>query len=275
MLAARVLGGAHPRATLPAVPVVRLAELPWTAVRDLGRSRGVAVLPVGALEAHGPHLPLATDALIAEAMAETGARLLADRGLAVLLLPALHYAAAPFARAFPGTVSIPGGVVAALVEGIGRALAEHGAPLLALANAHLDPEHLRSLHQAAAALRSSGGMRVAFPDLTRKPWALRLGEEFRSGACHAGRYEGSIVLALRPELVREEVRRGLAPNPASLSDAIRRGLGSFEAAGGPDAYFGDPAAASAEEGRRTIEELGRILDEAVTAELGDVGAPPR
>jgi creatinine amidohydrolase len=140
--------------------------------------------------------------------------------------------------------------------------------MLALANAHLDPAHLGALHRAVETVRTEGVVGVAFPDLTRKPWALRLTEEFRSGACHAGRYEGSIVLAARPELVREEVRRALPANPRSLSVAIREGRQSFAEAGGPEAYFGWPAEASAEEGRATIEALGAILAEAVTAELG-------
>ena len=75
------------------------------------------------------------------------------------------------------------------------------------------------------------------------------------------------MLAERPELVRDEIRAGLAPNPASLSRAIRDGKRSFEEAGGPQAYFGFPAQATAEEGRETVEILGTILDEAVQAEL--------
>ncbi len=248
--------------------MLHLAEMTWTEVEALDRERAVAILPVGAVEAHGPHLPLATDRVIARAMAEAAARRLAARDLLPLLLPPLDYTAAPFAAAFPGTVSVRPETVAALVVDIGRALARHGFRVLALANAHLDPAHLSALHGAAATLGEDGQPRVAFPDLTRKPWAPRLGDEFRSGACHAGRYEGSIVLAAHPELVREEVRRALPANPASLSRAIREGKATFAAAGGPRAYFGDPAAASAEEGRGTVEILGAILEEAVLAALG-------
>jgi creatinine amidohydrolase len=111
-------------------------------------------------------------------------------------------------------------------------------------------------------------VRVAFPDLTRKPWALRLGEEFRSGACHAGRFETSIVLAARPELVRD-TRRSLPANPVSLSDAIRAGIGNFHDAGGPRAYFGEPAQASVKEGRELIDALGAILEEAALPLLTD------
>ena len=151
----------------------------------------------------------------------------------------------------------------ALLTDIATALASHGARWLVFANAHFDPLHLGSLYAARKAIEAEGLLKVIFPDVTRKPWALRLSEEFKSGACHAGQYEGSVVLARRPELVREDVRRELAANPRSLSTAIRDGLGTFEEAGGPEAYFGDPAAATAEEGQETVEILGEILAEAV------------
>ncbi len=249
----------------------RLAEMTWPEAAALDPGRTVAILPVGAVEAHGPHLPLATDGVIALAMADAAARRLAAAGWAPLVLPPLHYTAAPFAAGFAGTVSVRPETVTALVEEIAAALAGR-ARCLAIANAHLDPAHLGALTAAAAAIRAraatGGGPAVAFPDLTRRPWAGRLGEEFASGACHAGSYEGSIVLAARPGLVREEARRALPANPASLSRAIRGGLGTFEEAGGPRAYFGDPAAASAEEGRQRIAELGRILEQAVLEAVG-------
>ena len=241
----------------------RLAEMTWTEVRDLDLERAVAILEIGAVEAHGPHLPLATDGIIAATMAEDGARRLAARGLEPLLLPALDYTAAPFAAGFPGTLSIRPETFSALLADVAGGLAHSGVPTLAIANAHLDPTHLRSIYDAVGRVRFEGAPAVAFPDLTRKPWALRLGEEFLSGACHAGQYEGSVVMARRGDLVRDETRRGLPANPASLSTAIRDGLETFEQAGGPRAYFGDPAAATAAEGEQTIAALGRILEEAV------------
>jgi creatinine amidohydrolase len=247
--------------------VLEIFESTWEEVRALDPARAVAILPVGAVEAHGPHLPLGTDVIIARAMARDAAERLARRGVAAVLLPPLAYSTAEFGAAFAGTISIRPETATALVVDIARSLARHGARALAIANAHLEPAHLAALAAAAAAIRAEGGLAVAFPDLTRKPWAPRLGEEFRSGACHAGRFEGSVVLAERPDLVREAVRAALAPNPASLSRAIREGKTSFEAAGGPRAYFGDPAAASAEEGRRTIAALGAILEEAILAEV--------
>jgi len=249
--------------------VHRLAELTWEQVRDLDRARVVAILPVGAVEAHGPHLPISTDLIIAEAMAERGARKLAARGLEPLVMPTLSYTAAGFAAAFPGTVSVRPETVAATVLDIATSMHRAGFGTLAVANAHLDPAHTGALASVAEALNEGGLMRFIFPDVTRRPWALRLTDEFRSGACHAGRYEGSVVMAVSPGLVREEIRTALEPNPASLPVAIGEGKSTFAEAGGPRAYFGWPAESTAAEGEATIETLGKILEEAVMEEFAD------
>jgi creatinine amidohydrolase len=247
--------------------VHRLAEMTWTEVAGLDLARSVAILPIGAVEAHGPHLPLDTDGIIAAAMAAAGAEALAAAGIEVLVLPPISYTAAGFAAGFPGTVSVSPDTVTALVSDVAGALAAHGVGCLAIANAHFDPVHLRALYAAVERIRSQTELAVAFPDVTRRPWAVRLSEEFQSGACHAGRYEGSIVLARAPGSVRDDVRRALAANPVSLSDAIRDGRETFEEAGGPQAYFGDPAAASAAEGESTITTLAEILRESVLSAL--------
>jgi len=213
------------------MPIHELAQLTWEEARDLDRARTVVVLPVGAIEAHGPHLPLATDIVIAAAMARAGAGRLAARH-PVLILPGVAYTAAGFAAKFHGTLSISGTTVTALHEAVQLARVERLVP-------------------------------IVFPDLTRRPWGSRLGDEFKSGACHAGQFESSIVLREHPSGVRDKIRRTLPPNPRSLSDAIKTGKRSFEEAGGPRAYFGDPAAATAEEGSKLVDALGGILEEAV------------
>ena len=244
-----------------------LAAMTWEEARDVAGPGSVAILPVGAIEAHGPHLPLETDVIIAQAMARVGADRLAARGLRVLPLPPLAYTSAGFARGFAGTLSLRPETVIATVVDIAGSLTRHGYSALAIANAHLDPDHLASIEAAVNQVRRGLRLVVAFPNLAAKPWALRLSDEFKSGACHAGQFETSIVLAERPELVRASMAAVLPPNPASLSRAIREGKVDFEQAGGARAYFGYPAQATAEEGRATIEVLGTILDEAVQLEL--------
>jgi len=249
----------------------RWEEESWRQIEATELGRAVAILPIGAVEAHGPHLPTGTDNLIAQAMADEAAERLAGRGFEVLVLPPVSYTAAPFARGFAGTISVRPETTTALIVDVGHAMAARGVATLAIANAHFDPANLGAINSAIERLESEGAPQVVFPDVTRKPWALRLTEEFRSGACHAGQYEGSVVLALRPDLVDEQLRQGLRANPVSLSNAIAAGANSFEEIGGRQAYFGDPAAASSEEGRRTIAVLGGILEEAVVGALGRSG----
>ena len=239
----------------------------WTDLARAGlgrrrdRTRVVALLPVGAVEAHGPHLPLVTDVVIATAAAEAALPGLRHLGLHPMLLPPLPYTAAPFADAFPGTISVRPATVTALLTDIATSLERQGVAALVIVNAHLDPAHLASIRKTVHA--HPGPMPVIHPDLTERRWALRLTDEFRSGACHAGCYETSVVMAAAPETVREEERRGLPVNPASLSHAIRAGKTAFGDAGVVEAYCGDPAAATAEEGRETVAVLGRIVVDAV------------
>ena len=218
-----------------------LADMTFVEVREMGPG-ALAILPIGAIEAHGPHLPLQADVIIARAMAGAAAMALEKRGLPlVVIAPALQLTSAGFAAGFPGTLSLrPETVTAVLVDAL---VSLHGAGFarILLANPHLDPAHIVSLHEAVRRARENHRIQVTFPDITRKPWALRLTEEFKSGACHAGQFETSIVMAARPETVRESIRIGLAPNPTSLSRAIREGRNTFEEAGGPEAYFGFPA----------------------------------
>ena len=238
-----------------------MAEMTWEEVRDAVRSELVAILPVGAVEAHGPHLPIGTDVIIAEAMAGSCADELESRGRPAVVLPPIWYTAAGFAHNFPGTIGVDGHTVAALIGQIADSLRRQEIRTLAIANAHLDPEHLASLRGSVS--MAPEGSRIVFLDLTRRRVAEQLTEEFQTGACHAGRFEGSIVRAARPHLFRDEVAQALEANPASLSTAIRDGSTTFEEAGGERAYFGWPSEATAEEGQETVRTLGRLLADAV------------
>lgn len=246
---------------------MRWAESTWEEIAAIPRGRLIGLLPVGATEAHGPHLAVGADVTIAEAMAGAALPALAAAGWEPRVLPALAYTPAPFARAFPGTLAIRPQTLVETVVDLADALADHRAAALAIANSHLDPEHLAALETAVARIAAAGRLRVAFPNLVRRRFAERLGEEFRSGACHAGRFETSIVLAARPAEVRVPAARGLPPNPRSLVEAMRAGHADFASAGGPRAYFGDPAAASREEGDESVRILGDILAEATLAAL--------
>ena len=227
----------------------------WTEIDALDRDTTVVLLPVGAIEAHGPHLPLGTDAIISEAVARTTLPLLQTHGLQGIILPTLNFSVAKFAESFPGTISFSASSFVGVVRDLTASLERQGFRRLAVTNSHLDPAHLDCLRQGL----EQTSMQVAYPNIVRRKYAQRLTAEFQSGACHAGQYEGSIVAAAQPELVRWETAKQLVDNPASLVTAIQGGLSSFQEAGGPQAYFGSPRNISEQEGHATLEILAQIL----------------
>ncbi|MDG2534214.1 creatininase family protein [Sphingomonas sp. HITSZ_GF] len=237
-----------------------LGDQPWTRVQAAlaGGAPVVAILPLGAVEAHGPHLPLCTDGILSEGMARRAAALLGEEGMQAFVLPTLAYAPAHYAEAFAGTISIGEATARAVILDIAASLKAQGFACLALANSHFDPANVAMLRGLAAEVAAIG-LRLAFPDFTRRALAAELTEEFVSGACHAGQFETSLVLADRPDLVDEPARAGLADNPASLVTAFAAGATSFAEAGGPDAYFGYPARATAEEGAATSNIMARAI----------------
>jgi len=239
------------------------ARLTYLEAEGAARRGAVLILPVASVEPHGPHLPLDTDAIIAEGMAERAAATLRGGGTETYVLPTLAYAVTEFARGFGGAISISRETATAILTETLAALVAQGFRRVAIATAHLEPAHLESVREAVKAIRQTTGVETLFPDLTSKRWGRMLGDEFRSGACHAGRFEGSMVMARRPADVRGEIRMSLPPNPTSLSRKIRDGASDFRSAGGDRAYFGDPAAATAEEGELLLDILAGILVTAV------------
>jgi len=233
---------------------VKLGDLTFPEAREAIAKGAVAILPVGSTEAHGPHLPLATDVVIAEEAARRAVARLRAEGTEAVVLPPVAYGVTDFAKGFAGTITLPANVVHGFVRAICEGALAAGFRAVVISNAHLEPAHIAAIRSAVEGLP-----KVAFPDKTRRPWSQKLGEEFRSGACHAGSYETSLVQAAAPELVREDLRRTLPENPISIGRAIKEGKTSFEEAGGPDAYFGAPAAASAAQGDELYETLAEML----------------
>mgnify|MGYP000889791654 CR=1 FL=1 len=230
--------------------------LSWPRVKALAEAGALALLPIGSTEAHGPHLPLSVDVVIAE---EVCRRLALRRAGDAVMFPAITYALTDFAAPFAGTVSLNAEVARALISGVLRGMVSSGFGTIAVINHHLEPAHFRVVHEAARTITDA---RVVVTDHRRAPTGPRLGEEFMHGGAHAGFYETSLMLAAAPALVDEACRRALPEVTASLVTAIKAGAKDFLEAGGPDAYFGAPATASAEEGERLF---GILVDAAEAA----------
>ncbi|PRP93243.1 Creatinine amidohydrolase [Enhygromyxa salina] len=228
----------------------------------------IALLPTGSTEAHGPHLPLATDSIISEEMARRAAEQLAGRGMIAVRLPALHYAVTDWAADFAGSAGITKDTAQATLLELARRCGTLGFDATVLINAHLEPDNIATLRGVTRAYAESGAPgRLLFPDNTRRRNAARLTDEFRSGSCHAGQYETSLVLAVDPSLVRTELARALPEHHVPLHEHIARGATSFADCGLDQAYCGDPAGASAAEGHATYDALAAIVVDAVTEAL--------
>ncbi len=244
-----------------------VATWTWPEAETSLKKGPVALLPIGSTEPHGPHLPLETDVIISVETSRRASARLSRRGFEVLVLPPIAYSVTDFSRDFPGSVGLSRETSLALIREICRSVLGQGCRAVCLVNSHLEPDHLAVLREAAEQVSSETGRPVVFPDKTRRRWAATLTDEFRSGACHAGRYETSLVMAAGPDLVREARRRALPAVEISIAQKIKEGVRTFREAGGHQAYFGDPAAATVEEGESTYEALAAMVETAVLEAL--------
>ena len=208
--------------------------------------RRVLVVPVGSTEQHGPHLPLDTDTRIAVAVAR---RACAGR-TGVALGPAFGVGASGEHADFPGTLSIGTEALTACLIELGRHASLHW-PAVLLVNGH--GGNAAAVQAATARLRNEGRTALA--------WHAGL----PGGDAHAGRVETSIMLALAPEVVRlDAAERGDVRPIGQLMPALReRGVRAVSGNG----VLGDPAGASAAEGRLLLDQLTADLTAVLRALL--------
>jgi creatinine amidohydrolase len=253
--------------------MMRLAELTWPEARDAFAAGAVAILPVGATEAHGPHLPLDTDVHIAIGAADRTAARLAAEGTSAFVLPPLAYGVSFVGTSFAGTLPVTVETMTAVVRDVLVGLDRYGCTAAIIVNSHLEPAHAEALNAglAQAEAATDGRLRVAFPDLRDPQWAAHLSDEFRRGARHAGGYETSLMLVEAPGEVREPERQALPPVWIDLPGKLRAGAKTFAEAGATLGYFGDPAAATVAEGEAMFDALATIY---LTALRERLARPP-
>ena len=166
-------------------------------------------------------------------------------------------------RRSPGRSTRPAAATTAIIAGVARQRRRATAcRMTVIANAHHDPAHVAAIR--AAVPRSGEGATVVFPDLTRRRWASRLTDEFQSGACHAGRYEGvDCAVGGRPIW---STSRGCAALPPTRIRSSRRSRAatapSPPRAGRTPISAGRPMRRP-KKGGQIIGALGAILEEAV------------
>lgn len=180
---------------MEAVPE-RLGDLDSRSLEARLAAHPLVILPVGALEAHGPHLPLAADQIQAEATAYALAR-----RVGALVAPAIAYGSAPGARSFPGTVSLSLGALTSYAAGIVAEFGRMGVRRVLVLSGHAERGHMAALREAAdQAMQAHPPLRVVV--LSDYDFVYeRRGEEAPVTDGHAGLLETSRLLHLAPESV--------------------------------------------------------------------------
>jgi creatinine amidohydrolase len=237
----------------------RLELMDWQTLRRAAARKGSTVLwPFGAIEQHGPHLPLATDAVFADRIADAVLDRL-DGNLPIWRLPLQAIGFSPEHGGFPGTLSLPAEVMIALVVAVGRDLEAAGFQRLLLFNAHggqiglleVAARQLRASHPALAVLpcfvwRGAEGIAALIP------------EPERSEGLHAGLAETSLMMHLEPGLISAEPvmdgpQQGMAPAGWSLEGSAPCAWLSREVT--RSGVIGDPSGADPELGERLFLAL--------------------
>jgi creatinine amidohydrolase len=236
-----------------------LAELTYEEVAEiLAAGPAVALVPVGSVEPHGPHLALETDTTISVICAKRAADRLeagavtepATSPVRAVVAPSVPYGVTDYASGFAGAIGVPAAALTPMLHAIAKSLLATGFAHVCFVNNHLEPAHDAAVRAALEGL-PKGAASVACP-LTRR-WGRTLSDEFKRGDCHAGRYETSLALA-----AGAHVRESFGELPSlglSLSEAIRSGKATFAEIGMERAYTGAPRDATAEEGDELYEKL--------------------
>ena len=203
----------------------------------LGRVDIHLLIPLGATEQHGPHLPMNTDTLIASGVAEAVADVRDD----TVVAPALPYGSSGEHSGFPGTLSLgQAALETALVELVRSAAGFRDVTLVSWHGGNAEP-----VARAVARLRAEGQ-------------TVRLWEPHVDGGdAHAGRVETSLMLALAPDLVRDERPVGATQPIDELLPRLRE---NGVAAVSPNGVLGDARDATPDDGRRLLEQFVAEID---------------
>jgi creatinine amidohydrolase len=236
------------------MPNYRLTDITYGAARGLDYE--VAVLPIGATEAHGLHLPYATDTIQAEAVADRACAKAEERGAKVLLLPAMPYGVNENTLGFPWTISLRPSTLFTFVSDVVSSVEEHGIPKLVLLNGHGGNEFKPLLRELC---------RQTSVHLFLVDWWNVAPEAhdaiFEAGGEHANEMETSLLMCLRPELVEAE-SMGSGRTRRPRLKAMREGWAWIARPWHlltEDSGVGDPSRSTAAKGERFLEAVAEKL----------------
>ena len=245
-----------------------LPYLSWTEVDALpDKADTVIVLPVGAIEQHGPHLPCAVDSVIASGVLGKALEKLPAQVRAFGMAP-ITYGKSDEHLHFPGTMTLTGPTLLSMVTEIGESVYRAGFRKLLLANGHGGQPQV--LEMAARELRIRHGDYVIVPfHVSRLPNASGkyISDEEKRLAMHAGHSETALLLALAPDTVHMDKAAANIPPvfPSKLLSNDGRPACAWTARDfGPSGVIGDPRGATREQGLHILDTLSDSWVQAIT-----------
>jgi creatinine amidohydrolase len=248
------------------IPPRDWTAIAWSGVTKRDAARWIAVLPLAATEQHGPHLPLRTDVLIAEAYLARVRELL-PASVPATFLPAEEIGISTEHTDFPGTLTLTPEQALRKWGAIGDTVARNGIKKLVMVTSHggnsaamtIVAQQLRASHRLLAV--TTGWSRFGAPDGLFTPQELRHG-------IHGGAVETSIMLARYPDQVRTDAIANFAPLSIAMERDFRR-LSTHRPAQlawqaqdlHPSGAVGDATQASAEKGERLLDHGAKAFCE--------------
>ena len=223
------------------------------------------ILPIGAVEEHGWHLPLNTDTIQPEKVAEDVERMLEGEKYKVLIAPTLNYGNCRTTANFPGTISISPDSLRSIVFDILTEFMRHGLKNIVILSGHAGRNHMAALRMAAEDALEEGDAKIMVLsdyDIAYK----HLGEEVPADDGHAGMLETSRVMAIRPDLVKLDRSRGESHPKLPPYRVLKNPEDHFT-----NGYRGYPDRATTQLGenmnRKIAEELAGLIKEMIDEKI--------
>ena len=235
---------------------LHLDRLTWPEIKEeIQNGRDTVVVPFGSTEQHGRHLPLGTDAVLGD---EIGWGL-AER-LGAFLAPTVRFGCSEHHLAFNGTISLGAETFGRIVADVVASLSVHGFRCIVLLPTH--GGNFKPLAEAVADIDPAEGVRIyAFTDLMGLVGAAAessrsLGVDAAKSGAHSGEWETSLMLALRPDQVKmERATVGFMGELSEVTSKVFDGIQHLDHNG----VLGDPCPATAEAGKRYLEDIIEFL----------------
>jgi len=261
-----------------------IAHMTWFEVDQAAKDGAVLLWAFSVIEQHGPHLPTGTDVYVPTLQLRRVRKLLAERGVKALIVPPFYWGINHVSSSFPASYQVRPSTMVELMADVFGSIKQDGFKHVFCVSGHGDALHNLTILQGVKTGSERTGLDISF--VMDPAMATRLGLDLSDPYLtlqapappspakfvdvHAGQWETSVMMHACPGLVREDLRSDLRSTDYGPNDLAewRKGR-EIAREKTPLGYFGDPAAASPEEGERWVAGSAQSLADAIERRLKD------